>query len=52
MGFEILPLVGARLGSQTLAVVGKRMRFLILSNKAVGVASAENCGSYESRMGF
>ncbi len=52
MGSGTLPLVGARLGSQTLAVVEERMGFQAFSNKAVGVGGARTYRSCGGRVGF
>ena len=40
-----MSLVGARLGSQILVVVGGKMGFQALSNKAAVVGGARSCGS-------
>ncbi len=45
VGSGTLLLVGARLGSQTLAMLGEWMRFQALSNEVAGVNDA---GSYRS----
>ena len=52
VGSRTLPLVGTKLGSQILAVVGGRMRFQALSNWATVVGGAGSCGSCGSRVGF
>ena len=52
MGSKILPLIGARLSSQTLVVIRKRMGYQTFSNKVVGIDGAKTCGSYECQVRF
>ena len=52
VGSRNLPLIGAKLGSQILVVVGGRMEFQALSNWATVVGGAKSCGSCRSRVGF
>ena len=52
MRSETLPLIGAKLGSQTLVVVEERMGFQVLSNEAVGVGGAGIYGSCGCRVRF
>ena len=49
---KTLPLVGAKLGYQILAVVRGRMGFQALSNWAMVIDDTGSCGSYGSRVGF
>ncbi len=50
VGSRTLMPVGARLGSQTLAVVEERMKFQILSNKAVRVGNTKTYRSYRCQV--
>lgn len=51
LGFKTIPLVGARLGSQTLAVVREKIGFQALSNKTVVVDGTESCKSRGNQVG-
>ena len=50
--FGTLPLVEAKLSSQTLAMVEERMGFQMLSNKVTEVGGARICANYRCRVRF
>lgn len=44
MGYKILSLVYARLGFQTMAIVGGKVRFKAIFNVTVLVGGTKSCG--------